>query len=104
MVDWEDLYSLLFTGILVLFLFVTVHNIIYNYHEDFLKILSTNRLLSIALNYSNIIYSDEVIINTLVTNLETNETIGSTQFNNTVGLPCLIFNEIMFVGRVVSGE
>ncbi len=89
MSDYEEVYSLFFTGLIVLFLFLTVYNIVSNFERVHTNLLTTNLLVSKALLESKIV-SDELPI---------------TNASLTTALPIIILEDnVMRVGEVIIGE
>lgn len=104
MTDYSEIYSMLFTGIIILFLFLTVHDIILNFQESYSLILKSNFLSVKGLNYSTVLKSDELKGEYFV-NLESGEEYGSLQSNFSVGFPLLILEgNNYYIARVIVGE
>ena len=91
MFDFEDAYSLLFTGILLVALFLISNNIVLSYTASSNELLTGSLLLSKALNYSRLLYNSFDYSMVEVHNLELNESFSKT-YNNTIVLPCVILD------------
>ena len=103
MTNFEDVYSLLFTGIIILFLFLTIYNIITGYTEKVNRIQTTNLLISELLKYSKVLELDE-LEKAYFVNIETGEYYGTLNSSITSSLPCLIFDSQYYLCRVIIGD
>ncbi|MBN1923822.1 MAG: hypothetical protein JW791_03625 [Nanoarchaeota archaeon] len=100
MKDFDDVYSLLFTGVIILFFFLTVYNIIENLEESIKLVLEGQLLSSKALHYSKVLDASD---NVLFINLKENQSLNAA-FNNSRALPAILFNDSMSFGEVIVGE
>lgn len=99
MTDYADIYSLLFTGIILLFLFLTVYNITSNYERNSNLLLKTNLLTSKSYNYTKSLEEDE-LNNAFFVNLETRQEYGVSN-NFTISMPFLLLKDNQYyIGSV----
>jgi hypothetical protein len=102
--DYSEVYSLLFTGIIILFLFLTVYTVVANFEDKHELLLSSNLLTSKTVKHSRVLNESE-LVNGFFINLETEEIYGSLTGNLTSSLPFLLFkNEVFNIGRVVVSD
>ncbi|VVB74372.1 Uncharacterised protein [Candidatus Tiddalikarchaeum anstoanum] len=102
MSDFEELYSLLFTGLVIILFFALVADIVNRFYTSNVMAMSHLELISRALNYSKVVIDEGAGSDYEIDDLEMNKSF-SKLYNESGVLPALIIEGGYFhVGRVIA--